>query len=767
MNLRLINQLKAIAARWGAGPAVAPVSASRILDTLMAASGASLTPGRVASFDHKLDALIASLGLTVTQPAGRFKKLAVVAGVEELLGSYDPRTVFGSDLVTWYGNSVDDLWAEHRACWEDSPELVVNGGFDSADGWTLGAGVTVTGGVLSFNTSTTQAATRASALPLVAGRAYRVGVTVTRVSGSVEVFVGNTVSGAANSTGTHSFVIVSSALNQNIQVRSLGAGVFTVDNLSVKEIDLSKSRLFSDNSGTTPITGLEQTVGLILDKSKGLELGGEKFSGFATLGSGWVVEADGSWSCVNTSGASSDARVDLPNTPGVWNRITFTVLENTLASNAVYPMNTSPLTLGVNPGRREFTSSPLGNSGTTRFFLFRVGPGSTLRISGISVRELPGHHLSQGTAAARGRLSARYNYRLSTDNLDLVWAKNNITVTPSDMSPDGPGFLLTPTEGASSATLRLNHTTSVGQRLRHRILARPGTTPYLLLNNDGVGNSGTFFDVQAGVIGSSQANSLNAQIRDVGDGWWECSMETIATGTTSGFTTVRPLVSLVSSAVSADAAIVVSAPDCRLVGLPSTVPPYQRVTSASDYDAVGFPVRLVTDGVDDRWVTGDIAMAGVTGFSVWASALRTGATDRRVLAAFGDAISDAVGFNLESADTGQTPPGFGLRVRTGGAGQLSVQPSVLGQPYAVYAEWDAGTQIGSSRLNGITAEPTPTSSGTAGLGSLQFAVGGRIGGTNGWFGDIFSLPMIVRRLATPEEITAAESAFGRTIGVLQ
>jgi hypothetical protein len=695
--------------------------------------------------------------------------------------SYNPVHVFGSDLVTWYGDNVEELWAEHRKCWEDSPELVVNGGFDSADGWTLDAGVTVTDGVLSFNTSTTQSATRASALPLVSGRSYRVEVTVTKVSGSIEVFVGNTVSGAANSTGKHSFVIVSSAANQNIQIRSLGAGVFTVDNISVRELDFSNSRLFSDNLGTTPVTGLEQTAGLILDKSKGLELGPELIGSGGTwnLTSGvtQVGETSFSFSAV-TSGSAAFTAFALPTTPGPFFKIEFQISAVSGGAAGVrLASNSAVTTVRYNAVGLYSVLIPVGTAApTNRNIVFDVS-GFTGTASLVSVRELPGHHLYQPTATARGRLSARYNTVNQTENLahadwfregDIDVVGQTITVLPGSTLAR-----VVRQQGRLGTALGL-HTATIEFSVVGHCRVVVGLTSQFV--NAYV--STAIDSVSGEVVNTVNPNCthINTSVENLGGGRFRVAVTGIrvdgsAQAWGAGLWIVGPTQNATYPQQVWDSAggvtVTVHGIDCRRSAYPASWPQYQRVTTASDYDTVGFPARLVMDGVDDRWVTGNIDLTGVSGFSVWSSALRAGSTDRRVLAAFGEAISTLQGFNLESADTDQTPPGFGLRVRTGGSGQLSVQPSVLGQPYAVYAEWDAGTQIGASRLNGVPAVPTPTSSGATGLGSQQLNVGGRLAGTNPWHGDIFSLPMIVRRLATPEEITAAEKAFGKAIGVLQ
>jgi hypothetical protein len=48
------------------------------------------------------------------------------------------------------------------------------------------------------------------------------------------------------------------------------------------------STLFTDSAGTTPVTAVEQFVGLMLDKSKGLVLGSELATGILGSTSGWT-----------------------------------------------------------------------------------------------------------------------------------------------------------------------------------------------------------------------------------------------------------------------------------------------------------------------------------------------------------------------------------------------------------------------------------------------------------------------------------------------
>ena len=86
------------------------------------------------------------------------------------------------------------------------------------------------------------------------------------------------------------------------------------------------STLFQDSAGTTPVTAVEQSVGLMLDKSQGLVLGSELVTnggpGFTTT-TGWsatnatVSASGGKLVCVKT-GASAAVNWALTTVVGTW-----------------------------------------------------------------------------------------------------------------------------------------------------------------------------------------------------------------------------------------------------------------------------------------------------------------------------------------------------------------------------------------------------------------------------------------------------------------
>jgi len=77
---------------------------------------------------------------------------------------------------------------------------------------------------------------------------------------------------------------------------------------------------------------------------------------------------------------------------------------------------------------------------------------------------------------------------------------------------------------------------------------------------------------------------------------WQFVSNTITTnGTTRGIAIIN--IGNVGATQSAD--ILVWHPDFRLANSPTSLPAYQRVTTSTDYDLTGFPLRAVWDGVDD------------------------------------------------------------------------------------------------------------------------------------------------------------------------
>jgi hypothetical protein len=113
--------------------------------------------------------------------------------------------------------------------------------------------------------------------------------------------------------------------------------------------------LFQDSAGTTPVTAVEQPVGLILDKSQGLVLGAELVANgtFDSGTTGWDVPASYGWavgSGVATGTATSASLVSL--TTSVQGRAYLVEFDYTHVSGTLY------VSVGANyAGAVAFSSS--------------------------------------------------------------------------------------------------------------------------------------------------------------------------------------------------------------------------------------------------------------------------------------------------------------------------------------------------------------------------------------------------------------------------
>lgn len=144
-------------------------------------------------------------------------------------------------------------------------ELVTNGTFNDATGWGLNAGWTISGGVLNVNTASwTGGATFNFAA--ATGKYYKVTFDVSRVSGTLVVYVGENAANVTTSiSGTFSAIVPAGVAPFRLNI---GANAFvgTVDNVSVVEVgsSLISDRAYSSgpkiNVGVNPAGFLTATA---------------------------------------------------------------------------------------------------------------------------------------------------------------------------------------------------------------------------------------------------------------------------------------------------------------------------------------------------------------------------------------------------------------------------------------------------------------------------------------------------------------------------
>jgi hypothetical protein len=380
------------------------------------------------------------------------------------------------------------------------------------------------------------------------------------------------------------------------------------------------STLFQD-SGATPVTAVEQPVGLQLDLSQGLVLGSETIGAFLTAGY-WSIYVAG----VTFPGSSMefDVSPDRCAAPTVFTAGKIYRCQVTFAStgNPVLTLDDD----GSGGGAGSLTQySPNGGlvSGvpfyfrattSNRFRLLQAGTG-TASVTGFSVKEVAGNHRFQTTSANRPVVSARVNLLTKTEQFDdAVWTKANVTAS---------GTRITANAGTFAAYVVANSSSTPATSMTFSAIFPPtsGRYRYVWLGDRGVTPiASATFDLQTvSVIGSDP--SVTATASTLPDGSVLCSIVyTKATAGISGlnialagpsYTSDRPSLTWSGGEfVDAKASFVMTN---QGVGLPV----YQRVNTSTDYDSTGFPIYIKPNGSNQFMVTNSINFTTTDKMTVW------------------------------------------------------------------------------------------------------------------------------------------------------
>jgi len=540
------------------------------------------------------------------------------------------------------------------------------------------------------------------------------------------------------------------------------------------------STLFTDSAGTTPVTGVEQFVGLMLDKSKGLVLGSELVTNgdFSSGTTGWTG-ADAVLSVVSgqlgvtpNDNFTRTAYQSFSVTAGRTYVLQFNYNQNT-ATTLRYFAGTSlgsgsdiPLTVLSGSGfvTRYFTAT-----GSTLFIQFGApnSAGLTALFDNISVRELPGNHATQTTSAKRPKLAARYNlltYSEEFDNAD--WLKFGVTISPNaGTAPDGTttADLIYPSSTGTDRTLYRGGFASISKT--HSVAAKAAGKNWFCIYQEDTTGGAAWFDLANGTVGTVAAGFANATITPLGNGWYRCSVT--STSSFNQYTAFAPVDADNSNTLtvnSTDGALIWGAdlrPASQATGLIG--PTYQRVAAATVYDTAGFLPYLAFDGLSWSMTTNSIDFSAGDKVTAWAGVRK---------------LSDAATGMLAAQTAWNTAGGFGLYAPSyvatpGGKYFVGLRGSNLGQvDYATYnapitnvlaLSMDIGgaalTDEIKMRINAANVAFS-ASSGTAGTGNFPNSVLeiGAFGSGSSTFLNGWLTSLIVRGAqSTQSQIEATEA----------
>jgi hypothetical protein len=555
------------------------------------------------------------------------------------------------------------------------------------------------------------------------------------------------------------------------------------------------STLFTDSAGTTPVTGVEQFVGLMLDKSKGLVLGSELVD---TMNTAAAWTGYGTNTVVNEDGGIKVTYVD--NVSGAY---TFFSAASGLAQNltvgAQYVVTGearvnagSSVNIQVNaPGPTVYKTV---TSTTYEQFSFRfiasdptsnllatagMGAGEVIWLRNFSVKQVAGNHATQTTSAKRPKLAARYNLLTYTEQFDNngVWLKTAASITantPATTDPLGGNTADAFVENSATsahaievsggvAVSAISYVFSIYAKYNGRVLQLatnlPGSNVY------------ANFDLQNGTLGS--ASGVTSAISSVGNGWYRCSVTVTAvagtrnvypctvTTTTSGY-----VASYTGNGV--DGVYLWGAdlrPASQATGLIG--PTYQRVVDAATYDTAGFLPYLAFDGLSWSMSTGSIDFSAGDKMTVWAGVRKLSDAAVGQLVELSTAVSGigiAGAFSMPASDGGAT---WVAAVRGSGSATTATATSLSAPITTVNTSvMDLAPATGDVqlRVNGTLRNTSTTDTGGGNFGNYPLFIGARNNASlffNGW---MYSLTVRGAQ-SSASEISAMESWVAGKTGV--
>jgi hypothetical protein len=580
--------------------------------------------------------------------------------------------------------------------------------------------------------------------------------------------------------------------------------------------------LFQDSAGVTPVTAVEQTVGLILDKSKGgvgtngakrvnLLSYTEQFDNAAWTKTQTTVTADAELApngtttadkaIPNTSNVFHDIRAASPLASLPLGQCVLTVYlkaagydfaEIGVASNVSFG-KFSTAVIDLSAGSDAGTGANLtwttnsvqvtsAGSGwykcelvfttdvatTTAMMFFSARPTSTRgtafagdgtsgvfvwgadlrlasevataptyqRITDTWYNTLPGNHAFQTDSAKRPLWSSRYNLAIRSEDLsNAAWSTGAVSsgtrVNGSVSVSSNEGFAYVQQIGSFSSAA--NQTISFD------------VTCDQTINNVPIRAAGVSFSSVSQLVNLTAGETVRVTLRNFGP-------ET--TSFSIGIDARNAVVPGGSDATGYT--VTFNRVDLRVANESNALPPYQRVVTATDYDAgPQWPKYLRFDGSNDALITNSIDFAATDEVSVFAGVRKlSDAARATVVELTATAASNNGAFHLTAPDAASATYAFEskgttLTAAVGTVNSAAPRTDILS---------GIGNISGDSASLRVNAQQAALNTGDQGTGNYANAVmyiGGRAGTSQYLNARLFSL-VVLGRGVTPTELTQTE-----------
>jgi hypothetical protein len=488
---------------------------------------------------------------------------------------------------------------------------------------------------------------------------------------------------------------------------------------------------------------VEQFVGLMLDKSKGLVLGSELVTNgdFSSGTTGWTFYQS------TLSAVSGKLRVTaLSGAPGAYQSIsivsgktyevTFDIDVGTVGTGVYFVGNTGlggTYTISAS-GKQTFRFLSTTTNAAFLFYIHRnsgAAAGQYFDLDNVSVKELAGNHATQTTSAKRPKLAARYNLLTYTEQFDnAAWTKSTATAAQTSVvsSPNGtvPVNIWQNSSTVYPSVFQSGVPVSASTPYTLRIYAQKANHDIVSLETRFA--SGDDADIDASYnlttgVATAIAAGATASMTSVGGGWYLLSLTKTNPG--SG-TTCIPIIGGASSSGGSVLSVGLNfyiwgadlRPASQATGLIG--PTYQRVVDAATYDAVGFLPYLQFDGIDDSMSTGSIDPGAVDKAQVFAGV-------RKLSDSFAIIAELSASVSSNNGVFGLWPPGFSGNFAFYSKGTSAAEPvrSLAAPVTAVLAGiGDISGDFAAIRVNGLQTTSS-ADQGTGNFGNYPLFIGAR------------------------------------------
>lgn len=551
--------------------------------------------------------------------------------------------------------------------------------------------------------------------------------------------------------------------------------------------------LFQDSYGTTKVTASGQPVGLMLDKSQGLVLGPERLT-TTTFESGlgaWQRHAgaadavdilNGSMRVRDIGGMNGMARHSYTTTANVWHEATLTVSSPAGAHLLLYAgdqgsgsnnLYTTLGGIGQVFNNTTFKVRWFQTTASASVTIMSAMADTSIFVSSISVKELPGNHASQPTAGKRpilGRnpFTGRRNLLTYTEDFsNAAWEKTGATITVNaTAAPDGTATADKLVENSSVSEHRVYISVVTDGNVAGSIYVKRGERSKVGFGSQGGLAINAKFDLVTGTFITNPSGEVTATALQ--NGWYRLSVRNL-----SG-THVGPYIYLLddsaASSYAGDGASGVYIWGAQLE-LGSTPTAYQKVVSAYDVTEAGVNDcwYLQGDGVDDFLQTGNINLTGTDKLSVFAGVRKVDDAARIVMELSTSISYPGTFFLVTGADGGGT--GYSSLAHGGGLSGLAISFQTAtaftysGADLAVLSiQHDIAGDLSTMRRNGVVGTPGTADKGTGNFGNYALYLFSRAGTISFFNGRLYPL-IIVPRLTTTEETAATEKWIASKTGV--